>query len=183
MSRSKLSTVCLLTAVLAAAAISLRASDPVGVYAIVDRVVLQPNDVEPTSVQIWGVFSFAVSRGSNGVQPFPDGSFGNQASGDVYGPVQKGYVYYTCPAKMDARCQAEWADLKSSAGKHEVVAFGQRWEMTGRVRPATENPANPDGYTLNIGTMRMGSYGATGSPQLPQYAGMVAALQAASRAW
>jgi hypothetical protein len=36
-----------------------RASDPVGVYALVEKVVLEPNEKAPERIQIWGAFSLA----------------------------------------------------------------------------------------------------------------------------
>lgn len=168
--------------VIGAAVVVLRASDPIGAYTIVDKVVQLPNSTEPTSVQIFGVFSFAVPREPSGQQSFPPGSFGMANTGDVYGAVQKGYLYYTCPSGREANCQAEWADLNSIAGKSEVVGFGTRWRMTGRVRPVTEKPASPDVYPVNIGIVRMGPYGANGqNNRTSQYPDLIAALQAASR--
>jgi hypothetical protein len=173
---------CILTAVVAIAVIvPLRASDPVGAYTIVDKVVLEPNSTEPTSAQIFGVFSFAVPRNKDFTQPWPPGSFGAQNTGDVYAAVQKCYVYYTCPKGKETACAAEWMDLKSVAGKGEVVGFGTRWAMTGRVRPATEVPTAPDLYPLNVGVVRIqvksGSYGATGT----RYPDLIAALETAAK--
>ena len=180
--RSIHSILILASLIIGGAAVALRASDPVGAYTIVDKVVRQPNSTEPTSVQIFGVFSFAVPREANAQQPFPAGSFGKQETGDVYGAVQKGYLYYTCPSGREVNCQAEWADLNSMAGKSEVVGFGTRWRMTGRVRPVAEKPASPDVYPVNIGIVRMGPYGANGqNNRTTQYPDLIAALQAASR--
>jgi hypothetical protein len=171
MTRSKVSLLSALTFVLALAAIPLKASDPVGIYCIVDKVVLAPNETEPTSVQIWGAFSFAVPRLSNGTQPKPAGSFGEERLANVYTAVQKGYLYYTCPKGKDSTCLNEWADLRSVAGKGEVIGFGFRYEAPGRVRKATEKPESPDLYPTNIGIVRMGK--AMISPDL------LAALKAA----
>jgi len=181
MTRPKLSFLCILTSVLAAAAIPFGASDPVGAYAIVDKVVLQPNATEPTSVQIFGAFSFAVRRAADFSQPWPTGSFGTASTGDVYAAVQKGYLYYTCAKGKDAGCRNEWADLTSVAGKQEIVGFGSRQGMSGRVRPATESPAHPDVYPLNMGLVKMGSHGTTGMSNRSQYPDLIAALTAASR--
>jgi hypothetical protein len=165
-----------------AAAVALRASDPVGAYTMVDRVVRHPNSTEPTSVQIFGVFSFAIPRERNGQQPTPPGSFvGTPDSGDVYGAVQKGYLFYTCPAGQERACRGEWNDLHSIAGTGAVVGFGTRWQMTGRVRPAPEPPASPDVYPLNVGIVKMGVHGGTSLVNRSQYPDLVAALQAASR--
>src|SRR5689334_1770057 len=82
---------------------SIRASDPCGVYALIDKVVLEPNDTEPTSVQIVGAFSLS------------DGKFGGG-----YLPAEPGYLYYTCPKGRDATCLNEWTDLKSVAGNRQI---------------------------------------------------------------
>jgi hypothetical protein len=175
MTKSRLSVLCIVTALFAFAVMPLRASDPVGVYCIVDKVVLTPNETEPTSVQIFGAFSFAVPRSSNGTQSKPAGSFGNVNSGDIYAAVQTGYLYYTCAKGKDAVCQSEWADLKSVAGKHEVVGFGARWGAVGSVRKASDKPASPDEYPLNFGVVKLGAK-YPGNPEL------TAALEAALRA-
>jgi hypothetical protein len=172
---------CILLAVVAIAVVPLRASDPVGAYTIVDKVVLEPNATEPTSAQIFGVFSFAVPRAKDFSQPWPPGSFGTPNTGDVYAAVQKGYVYYTCPKGKEATCAAEWTDLKSLAGKGEVVGFGTRWAMTGRVRLATEVPTSPDVWPLNMGVVKMGNYRPTGNTNRSQYPDLIAALEAASK--
>ena len=180
--RSIHSILILVSFVVGVAAVALRASDPVGAYTIVDKVVRQPNNTEPTSVQIFGVFSFAIRRDASGQQPHPSGSFAGTADpGDVYGPVQRGYLFYTCPAGKEQTCQAEWNDLNSIAGTAQIVGFGTRWQMTGRVRPLTEKPASPDVYPLNIGIIKMGSSSPNGFTSRSQYPDLVAALQAASR--
>ena len=150
MKRLTVST-CVLTAVLAFAAIPLRASDPVSVYCIINKVVLEPNETEPTAVQIWGAFALSGA-------PF---------TGNTYGSVQTGYVYYTCPKGRDSVCLAEWADLKSVAGKGEVIGFGDRYgKTTTRVRKTDEKPASPDLYPINSGVVRMGHYAGVTYPEL-----------------
>lgn len=185
MTRSKLSTLhvlCLLTAALAVAVVPLRASDPVGAYALIEKVVLEPNTGPATSVQIFGVFSFAVKRAADFTQPWPPGSFGTPNTGDVYAAVQKGYLYYTCAGGKESACRNEWADLKTIAGTGDVVGFGTRWAMTGRVRAVTDKPAAPDVYPLNVGLVKMGIHGGTTMPNRSQYPDLIAALQAAARA-
>ena len=62
--------VCALTAA------TLRASDMVGVYGVIEKVVLEPAGAAPQRIQIWGAFALADGqRGSN------------------YGPAQRGYLY------------------------------------------------------------------------------------------
>ena len=123
--------------VLVAAVPVLRASDPCGIYGIVEKVVLEPNDTEPTTVQVWGVFGLA------------DGK-----PGGAYTTPQRGYFYYTCAKGRDATCINEWTDLKSLAGKSQFVGFGGRWIGTGKLRAADEKPASPDLYPIQMGVLR-----------------------------
>jgi hypothetical protein len=184
MTRPKLSSLFLFCslAALAIAVVPLRASDPVGAYAIVEKVVLEPNATEPAAVRVFGVFSLAVRREANGTQPWPPGSFGTANTGDVYAAVQKGYLYYMCTRGQEATCRNEWRDLKAVAGTPEVIGFGSRWAMMGRVRTATEKASTPDIYPLNVGLVKMGIHGGTTMPNRSQYPDLIAALQAAARA-
>lgn len=120
-------------------AVTLRASDMVGVYAMVDKAVLEPTDAAPVRVQIWGVFATASGRG------------------EVYGEAQKGYLDHVCPAGQETTCRNEWSDIKSVAGKGQAVGFGMRYKPTGRIRAASEKPANPDPYPIDAGVMKVGS--------------------------
>jgi hypothetical protein len=122
------------------ATVSLRASDPVGVYALVEKVVLEPNDNEPVRAQIWG--AFALSDGT---------------SGDGYVAPQVGYLYYSCALTHVRMCRNEWSDLKAVAGRGTGVGFGGRYLDSGRVRKAAEKPANPDEYPIKMGVVRMGT--------------------------
>lgn len=146
---------------------SVKASDPVGVYAMVERVVFAPSDTAlgkeaaPKSVQVWGVFTPSIEPPRPTYKP-------EQA----YGEVQKGYMYFTCAADKMATCLAEWSDLKSMAGKTEVVGFSTRWARSkARVRPASETPTMPDMYESNVGVVKIGRYG--------DYPTLVAALKTA----
>jgi hypothetical protein len=134
---------------------ALRASDPVGVYAVIDKVVFVPNDTQPTAVQIVGAFSFAVPRAKDGTQPKPAGSFGEERLANVYTAIQRGYLYFTCAKGKEATCVNEWRDLASLAGKGEIVGFGFRYDTTPRVRKTTEKIESPDVYATNIGVVRM----------------------------
>jgi hypothetical protein len=139
MTKRRLFSSALLIAVLAFGAIPLSASDPCGVYGVVEKVVLEPNDTEPTTVQVWGVFALS------------DAKFGGG-----YGAAQRGYFYYTCTKGRDTACINEWNDLKSVAGKDQFVGFGGRYLPTGRFRKADEKPASPDAYPIQMGVMRFG---------------------------
>ncbi|MBI4600665.1 MAG: hypothetical protein HY721_01770 [Planctomycetes bacterium] len=129
------------SAALSGAAIPVLGSDPIGVYAIVDRVVLEPESGLAERAQIWGAFSIA--RGRFGV-------------GDLYDPPVRGYFYYSLPEGQEELTRIEWADLESVAGTGKCVAFGSRYEPpVGRVRPGCEEPAKPDVYPLTQGIQKV----------------------------
>jgi hypothetical protein len=143
--------------VCALATVTLRASDFVGVYAVVEKVVLEPSDTAPERVQIWGAFALS-----------------DQKSGSTYGPAQRGYVYYSCPSGKETVCRKEWDDLKSVAGKDVGVGFGMRYKETGRVRKADEKAASPDVYPIERGIVRLSA----GHESLPVIDRIKAALRA-----
>ena len=140
----------------ALAAVTLHASDMVGIYTVVEKVVLEPSDAAPLRVQIWGGFALA------------DGK-----SGSTYGPAQRGYLYYTCPQGQEAICQREWADLKSVAGKDTGVGFGNRYKATGTIRKADAKPVSPDVYPIERGIIRLSA----GHDSLPVIDRIKAALR------
>jgi hypothetical protein len=112
------------------------ASDFTGVYARIDKVVLEPSSGEPERIQVWGVFAVAKPNDRND-----------------YVPAARGYLYL----KLDRNPQAtrnEWSDMKQVAGSGEVVAFGARGQES-RLRKADEKPQNPDSYTVNFGLVKV----------------------------
>lgn len=120
----------------------VKASDPMGVYCVVEKVVFEPADC-PDRAQVWGACALAL--------PQPGGQFK---------PPARGYFYYSIPTGKEDAVRAEWADLKAVAGKGEAVGFGSRYANTaGRFRPTTEAVAKPDPYPLNIGVVKLGKYG------------------------
>jgi len=139
----------------------VKASDPVGVYAIVERVVFEPSESAPKTVQVFGAFTAAVQPETRTYKPE-----------EAYGPIGHGYLFYTCTPAQAATCAAEWSDLKSVAGKNEVVGFGTRWgKAKPRLRLVSDAPSSPDMYETNIGVVKLGKYG--------DYPTLVAALKAA----
>ena len=125
------------------AATPARHSDPIGIFGIVDKVVLLPDATNPTTIQIWGVFSLSENIG-----------------GDHYKPAQRGYLYFSMDQGRTRQVSAEWADLEKLAGKGEVVGFGAKYSRTPpRLRCAMEPPANPDPYTTNVGLVKLAGRG------------------------
>jgi hypothetical protein len=131
--------VCMAFLLTAATAI---ASDPIGIYAIVEKVVLEPNDTAPQTIQIWGVFALSDAN-----------------HGDNYHAPERGYLYYSLPGpRVQAQRNSaltEWTDLKKLAGARQAIGFGGRYIVTGRVRKATEKPEAPDVYPVQMGIVKM----------------------------
>ena len=136
--------------------VTLRASDMIGVYAVVEKVLFEPADATPQRIQIWGAFALS-----------------DQKSGSTYGPAQRGYLYYACPAGQETVCRKEWGDLKGVAGKDTGVGFGARYKETGRIRKADEKPASPDMYPIERGVVRLSA----GHESLPVIDRIKAALR------
>ena len=133
----RLSRTVLVLMLLATVSIPAFASDPTGVYALIDKVVFEPNETSPQRIQIWGVFAMARDwRGSS------------------YEPPQRGYLYYSIdPAKPEVSL-TEWADLKAVAGKGQPIGFGTRRVSNGKVRKADEKPQSPDKYPIGWGVVK-----------------------------
>ena len=68
-----------LAAVVFAAA--ARGSDPVGIYALIDKVVLEPNDSRPERIRLYGVFVLGRNRGNE------------------HTPATRGYMYFSLVEK------------------------------------------------------------------------------------
>ena len=149
----------MLTACLGAT-IALYASDLVGVYAVVEKVVLEPSDASPERAQIWGAFAVY-----------------DQKDGSSYQTPQRGYLYYTCPQGKESVCRSEWADLKSVAGKETGVGFGRRWDAVGRVRKADEKPGSPDPYPIQMGVLKVEKASDRGAVTLQTIEGLRQALK------
>jgi hypothetical protein len=123
-------------------------SELVGLYAIVDRVVLEPSEQSPERIQVWGAISTSRDPAA----------------------AKRGYLYFRAPFPSEFRDAAlkEWKDLKAVAGTGQAVAFGQHYfyidqtsvadayvKTLPRVRPASEAPNAPDGYPVNVGVSKL----------------------------
>jgi hypothetical protein len=122
-----------------AAVAALHASDPIAVYARIDRVVFAPNPQAPQTIQIFGVFSLATPGNPND-----------------YRPPARGYLYFKLGGD-EALARREWADLKEIAGTSQIVAFGNRRQLEPRLRIANEAPDAPDPYATGMGLTRVNS--------------------------
>ena len=113
-------------------------SDPTGIYARVDKVVLEPDTTAPERIQIWGAFALA-----------------GMEDRSSYGSAQRGYLYFSCKPGKEEICRKEWADLKTIAGTDQIVGFGSRQQTSPRVRKAEDKAAGPDEYPINFGLVKV----------------------------
>ena len=154
---------------------TLRASGPLGVYAIVEKVVFEPTEAGATRLQVWGAFAlFETTNGS-------------------VTRAARGYMFLFLPTQPSPRTpneldmvRREWSDLKAVAGTGQTVGFGE-WRYMGRfdaldpserraagyvpegspsgqagafrVRPAAEVPDHPMVYRTNAGIVKLADSG------------------------
>lgn len=115
----------------------VNASGPIAVYALVDKVALEPNADKPERIRILGVFITAEERSY------------------VYSAPQRGYLYFGLPRGNDELARREWADLKSVAGTRQVVGLGSSWGAKVRVRKPDEEAKTPDDYPMGNGLVKI----------------------------
>jgi len=144
----KLAVSAVLCSVLFLGIQGLRASGPLGVYAIVDKVVFEPNETSPQQVQIWGVFMHTTE--TTNMNP-------------ALSSAERGYVYYSLPGPREQADTArkEWNDLKTVAGTGQAVGFGSGFfaATETRVHTAAEKAATPSPYHLNMGVLKLSDTG------------------------
>ena len=133
MSKRQLISLAVLLAVGGAA----RASDPVGIYAVIERVVLEPS-ADPERIQVSGVFALAKGRG-----------------GDDYADPVRGIMSFTLVKGKEDVCRKEWADLKKMAGTKQCVAFASRYKPQGTVRKGDDTTKAADVYPLGLGLTKI----------------------------
>jgi hypothetical protein len=117
-----------------------RASDPVGIYALLDKVEIEPSEGQPEYIRLHGVFSIAQRK-----------------SGDEYSAPQRGFIYFSLPKSKQDQARKEWADLKKMAGTGEAVAFAGRYDVQ-KVKVRTDADTTKDAvlYSLGVGLSKLG---------------------------
>ena len=117
-------------------AFGARASGPVGIYGVIEKVVFEPNAQTPERALIWGAFAFT-----------------DQNNGQVT-DVKRGYLYFKLPPgseKDAANARTEWKDLQAQAGTGQAVAFGS-WGYIGGLEGLSSDARTPKSgppYTLS----------------------------------
>ena len=125
-----------------AAAPTVHASFPAGVWGLVDSVTFEPDPKNPTMVRIDGIFMVA-----NLPPDFP------QYPG--YAEPKPGYMYYKCADKQLATCVMEWQELAKVAGTdNRCRGWGDSsLPANGTVRAGPQQPLNPDLYPIAMGIL------------------------------
>ena len=119
------------------------ASGPIGVYALVDKVILEPSADKPERIRISGVFITSKET--------PDNS-------TVYGEPQRGNLYFRLPkGSNEDLARREWADLKSIAGTRQVVGLGTSWGPKVHVTTSNSEAASPAEFPIGNGVVKINS--------------------------
>lgn len=142
------------------------ASGTIGIYAIIDRVVFEPNEQSPERLRVHGAFAFV------------DGGVGRPLGVTV---ARRGIMRFRIPTAADvsadtnvAVIKREWADLKSVAGTGQAVGFGG-WFYFGQFanfRPDGTDAAAPNVLASGMNTfapMRVSAPADSGSAFLVPY--------------
>lgn len=133
---------------LGGAAVTLSASGQSGVYAVVDKVVVEPADGPAERIQVWGAFAL-MERSGQGFTSY------------VFTRPARGYMYFRIPENSTdaANARREWKDLAAVAGKKEAIAFGYwdqyRGDRMPTVRAGDAKPVNPDPYLMDVGLVKL----------------------------
>ena len=85
-------------------AINISASGPAGVFAVVEKVVFEPNEQAPERIQLWGAFAFV----AGGIQ------------GSFTAPPQRGYLYFSIPATATPQ---QLADCYMQTARFAAIPF------------------------------------------------------------
>jgi hypothetical protein len=122
-----------------ALAAEARGSGPIGVYCIIDKVVLEPQKEKPDRVQLWGTFVLA-------------------KRGDKYSNPVQGYLYYQAEKGSEDICRKEWADMQKVAGTNQLLGFANSYDADslGKVRKENEKPESPNVFPLGNGVQKIG---------------------------
>jgi hypothetical protein len=117
-------------------------SDPVGIYALLDQVVLQPNEQQPTTVELHGAFALAEGR-----------------HGEYYRSPRAGVLRFSV-GKDAAEAVQQWRDLKQMAGTGKVVGFSSRYAQADSpeplvIVPAAAPAAKPVAYDGSFGLRKV----------------------------
>jgi hypothetical protein len=129
--------------------IELAASGQSGIYAVVERVAVEPSSGPADRIQVWGAFAI-MERAGRGFTTY------------VFRKPARGYMYFQLPTGKPediANARREWTDLASVAGTRQAVAFGYWDQYAGNAMPTVRTgdakPLDPDTYYTNVGLSKI----------------------------
>lgn len=112
-------------------------SDPVGVYALIDRVELLPNPEAPTRARIHGAFAVAVGMG------------------DFHTTPARGSLLFD-PGEDAEECVKQWRELQTLAGSGQVIGFSSRHgQKDVKLQPSDGTRAEPGTYSTWMGLQKI----------------------------
>ncbi len=118
-----------------------RGSGPLGVFAVLDKVVAEPSGGSPERVRLWGTFVQARAGG------------GREFSLPAYGFID----YALDPDRPAEWSRREWADMQKIAGTGAIAGWSdssQRGHL-GRVRRLGTAAGEPDRYPVSYGVYKL----------------------------
>ncbi|HEY8377350.1 MAG TPA: hypothetical protein VIK91_12730 [Nannocystis sp.] len=131
----------LLACVLALTPALASASYPAGVWALVEKVTLEPDPGKPTRIRIDGLFMVA-----NQDPDFP--------AYPGYSVPRYGYMYYQCDEKQLAVCQMEWQELAAVAmSEDRCRGWGDSNLPDNGVVRTVEPMEKPDTWPISMGIL------------------------------
>ncbi len=111
------------------------ASEPMSVYSVPSKVVLLPNEVNPTQVLISGSFLFLKS-----------------STVMSYSEPTCGTMYFECKPGESTLCRMQWNEIRTRIGKPSCVGFGQKNSIsTAMVRPSGAAMGSPFPWDIGMG--------------------------------
>jgi hypothetical protein len=115
-----------------------RASDPIGIYAVIYRVEVEPSTGDAERIRIWGTFALADKESREYTRPM------------------NGMLLMKLPAAKAEVARQEWKDFQKLAGSKQCVGFGARHKPLPKVRKADVDPSkDPDVYPLGFGLTKL----------------------------
>jgi hypothetical protein len=155
MTRSRwLASLLVAVGMIAGSAAAARASDPVGIYALLDAVEID-QAADPPTVRLTGVFALSY-RGEGPYDMNGDGTpEGTGSHSALYQDPAAGYLWFACEPGKTATCLAEWEDLRKVVGTPRCAAFGDRYRTDpnppAHVWSTQETADTPDTYPIAEG--------------------------------
>lgn len=116
-------------------AVDAIASEPMSVYSVPSKVVLLPDEVNPTHVLISGSFFFLKST-----------------TNMSYSEPVCGTMYFECKPGESSLCRMQWKEIRTKIGVLSCVGFGQKNSIsTAMVRPSGAAMGSPFPWDIGMG--------------------------------